>query len=88
MLPSAQAQSSGNGSRHLVYALLYSREYKTDLLLMCIMSQLRTVFFVFALFKLLTLSVRMHYKHEVAHASDMGARRGAMVPYSSPLALK
>ena len=45
MLPSAQAQSCGNGPRHLVYALVSSREYKKDLILMCIMSQLRTVFF-------------------------------------------
>ena len=46
----AQAQSCGNGPRHLAYALVYSREYKKDLILMCIKSQLRTVFFVFALF--------------------------------------
>ena len=60
MLHSAQAQSCGNGPRHLVYALVYFREYKKDLILICIMSQLRTVFFfVFALFELLTLSVGM-----------------------------
>ena len=53
VLPSAQA--------HLVYALVYSREYKTDLILMFIMSQLRTVFFfVFALCEMLTLSARMN----------------------------
>ena len=52
VLPSAQAQSCGNGPRHLVYALVYSREYNKDLILMCIMSQLSTVFFfVFALFQ-------------------------------------
>ena len=63
VLPSAQAQSYGSGPRHLVYALVYSREYKKDLILMCIMSQLRTVFFVFASFESLTLSVRMQYRH-------------------------
>ena len=64
VLPSAQAQSYGSGPRHLVYALVYSREYKKDLILMCNMSQLRTVFFfVFALFESLTLSVRMQYRH-------------------------
>ena len=36
VLPSAQAHSCGNGPRHLVYALVYSREYKKDLILMCI----------------------------------------------------
>ena len=36
VLPSAQAQSYGSGARHLVYALVYSREYKNDLILMCI----------------------------------------------------
>ena len=74
VLPSAQAQSCGNRPRHLVYALVYSREYKKDLILMCIMSQLRTVFFVFALFESLILSVRMQYRQY--YASDMGARRG------------
>ena len=59
VLPSAQAQSRGNGPHHLVYALVYSREYKKDLILMCILSQLHTVFFVFALFVSLALSVRM-----------------------------
>ena len=49
VLPSAQAQSCANGPRHLVYALVYFREYKKDLILMCIMSQLRTVFFFVAL---------------------------------------
>ena len=64
VLPSAQAQCCGNGPRHLGYALVYSREYKKDLILMFIMSQLRTVFFfVFALFELFTLSVRMQYRH-------------------------
>ena len=64
VLPSAQAQSYGSGPRHLVYALVYSCEFKKDLILMCIMSQLRTVFFfVFASFESLTLSVRMHYWH-------------------------
>ena len=64
VLPSAQAQSCGNGPRHLDYALVYSRKYKKDLILMSIMSQLRTVcFFVFALFESLTLSVRMQYRH-------------------------
>ena len=64
VLPSTQAQSCGNGPRHLVYALVYSREYKEDLLLMCILSQLRPVFFfVFALFESLTFSVRMQYRH-------------------------
>ena len=62
VLPSAQAQSCGNGPRHLAI-LVYSREYKKDLILMCIMSQLHTVFFVFALFVSLTLSVRMQYRH-------------------------
>ena len=37
VLPTAQAQSCGNGPRHLVYALVYSREYKKDLILMYIM---------------------------------------------------
>ena len=32
VLPSAQAQSYGSGPRHLVYALVYSREYKKDLI--------------------------------------------------------
>ena len=63
VLPSAQAQSYGSGPRHLVYALVYSRVYKKDLILMCIMSQLRTVFFVFASFESLTLSVRMQCRH-------------------------
>ena len=63
VLPSAQAQSYGSGPRHLVYALVYSREYKKDLILMCIMLQLRTVFFVFASFESLTLSVLMQYRH-------------------------
>ena len=64
VLPSAQAQSYGSGPRHLVYALVYSREYKKDLILLCIMSQLRTVFFfIFASFESLTLSVRMQYRH-------------------------
>ena len=35
VLPSAHTQSCGNGPRHLVYALVYSREYKKDLILMC-----------------------------------------------------
>ena len=30
VLPSAQAQSCGNGPRHPVNALVYSREYKKD----------------------------------------------------------
>ena len=39
-------------ARHLVYASVYSSEYNKDLILMFIMSQLRTVFFfVFALFE-------------------------------------
>ena len=63
VLLSAQAQSCRSGPRHLVYALVYSRKYKKDLILMCIMSQLRTVFFVFALFESLTLSMRMQYRH-------------------------
>ena len=61
VLSSAQALSYGSGPRHLVYALVYSREYKKDLILKCIMSQLRTVFFVFASFESLTLSVQ--YRH-------------------------
>ena len=64
VLPSAQAQSYGNKPRHLVYALVYSREYKKGLILISIMSQLRTAFFfVFALFESLILSVRMQYRH-------------------------
>ena len=44
-------------ARHLVYASVYSREYTKDLILMSIMSQLRTAFFfVLALFKSFTLS--------------------------------
>ena len=43
-------------ARHLVHASVYSREYNKDLILIFIMSQLRTVFFVFALFESLTLS--------------------------------
>ena len=44
-------------SRHLVYASVYFCEYNKDLILMFIMSQLRTAFFfVFALFESLTLS--------------------------------
>ena len=56
MLPNAQAQSCGNGPRHLVYASVYSHEYNKDSILMFITSQLRTAFFVIALFKSLTLS--------------------------------
>ena len=55
VLPNAQAQSCRNGPCHLVYALVFSHKYKKDLILMCVMSQLRTVFFfVFALFESLT----------------------------------
>ena len=84
VLPSAQAQSYGNGPLHLVYALVYSRLYKKDLIIMCIMSQLGTVFFfVFAAFESLTLSVRMQYRHyRQYYASDMGARTGGTVPFS------
>ena len=40
------------------------REYKKDLILICIMLQLCTVFFfVFASFESLTLSMRMQYRH-------------------------
>ena len=57
MLPNAQAQSCENGLRYLVYASVYFREYNKDLILMFIMSQLRTAFLsVIALFKSLTLS--------------------------------
>ena len=44
-------------ARHLVNASVYSREYNKDLILMLIMSQLRTalIFFVFTLFESLTL---------------------------------
>ena len=45
MLPNAQAQSCGNGPRHLVYALVYSREYNRDLILLFIMSRLRSLLF-------------------------------------------
>ena len=86
MLPSALAQSCGNGPRHLVYALVYSREYKKDLILMCMMSQLRTVFFVFALFEPLTLSERMQYRnYRQYYASDMGAHRGGHDAMAHPL---
>ena len=44
-LPNAQAQSCGNRPRHLVYALVYSREYHKDLILLFIMSQLRSLLF-------------------------------------------
>ena len=82
VLPSAQAQSCRNGPCHLVYALEYSHEYKKDLILMCVMSQWRTVFFfAFALFESLTLSVQLQYRHEAVLANDMGARRGVTVPY-------
>ena len=81
VLPSAQAQSCRNGPCHLVYALMYSHEYKKDLILMCIMPQLRTVFCVFALFVSLTLSVQLQYRHKAVLASDMGARREVTVPY-------
>ena len=36
------------------------------------MSQLRTVFFVFALFELLTLSVRMQYRQWRSHGGGLG----------------
>ena len=36
VLPSAQVQSCGNGPRHLVYALVYSREYKKDFNVYCV----------------------------------------------------
>ena len=88
MLPSAQAQSCGNGPRHLVYALVYSREYKKDLILMCIMSLLRTVFFfAFALFESLTLSVRIQWAIGTRqyYASDMGASTGGPRSHGPPL---
>ena len=82
VLPSAQTQSCRNGPCHLVYALEYSHEYKKDLMLMCVMSQMRTVFFfVFALFESLTLSLQLQYRYKAVLANNMGARRGVTVPY-------
>ena len=45
MLLNAQVQSCGNGPRHLVYALVYSRKYNKDLILLFFMSQLRSLLF-------------------------------------------
>ena len=78
VLPSAQAQSYGNGPRHLVYALVYSREYSKDLILKCVLCHNCALFSSSSLHYLnrshsaceCSIGTRQYY------ASDMGARKG------------
>ena len=81
MLPNAQAQSCGNGPRRLVYVAVYSREYNKDLILMFIMSQLRTAsFFVIALFESLTLSKPLLL--DISCGNILALSIGTTCPYS------
>ena len=72
VLPNAQVQSCGNGSRHLVYASVYFREYDKGLILMFIMSPLLTaIFFVIALFESLNTQQASVFTHKLQKYSSI-----------------